>query len=347
MKLATASPVRQPIPERPLGRCGLAISLIGLGGAPLGDLYAELDETTARNTVAAAYRAGISHFDTSPLYGHGLSEQRFGSVLRRLPRGDFVLSTKVGRWMNPHGPRGDGSGYVGGLPHRAVIDYSYDGTMRAFEQSLLRLGLDRIDILLIHDVDVWTHGADAVEARFREAMDGSYRALARLKGEGVIAAIGIGVNEAEMAERFAREGDFDTMMLAGRYSLIEQPALARFLPLAEAKGIGVMLGGVFNSGILATGAVAGARYNYQPAPPDIMKRVRRIEAVCRAHAVPLPHAALQFALAAPAVASVVLGAASPEEVERNVLALAKPVPSALWTDLRSEGLLAPHLPVPL
>jgi D-threo-aldose 1-dehydrogenase len=228
-----------------------------------------------------------------------------------------------------------------------VVDYSYDGTMRSVEQSLLRLGTDRLDLLLIHDVDIWTHGVDAIEDRFREAMNGAYVALDRLRGEGVVAGIGIGVNEAEMCVRFAQAGSFDTMLLAGRYSLLEQPALAHFLPLAQAQGIGVLLGGVFNSGILATGATAGAKYNYRDAPPEILAKVARIERVCDAHGVALPTAALHFALGHPAVASVVLGAQTPQEVEANVAGLSRVVPAALWTDLKAEHLLDAEAPVPM
>ena len=334
------------LPVRRLGRTGLNVSAIGFGAAPLGDLYARLDESTAIGAVTAAIDSGITLFDTAPLYGHGLAERRCGTALRAHPRDGFVLSTKVGRWMDPSKGPGDRSGYFGGLPHAAVIDYSYDGTMRSFEQSLLRLGLDRIDILLIHDVDVWTHGADAIEQRFGEAMDGAYRALDELRSAGVISAIGVGVNEAEMCERFAAAGDFDVMLLAGRYSLLEQPALQGFLPIAERRGLGVLLGGVFNSGILATGAVPGAHYNYAVAPPTIMARVERIEAVCQAHGVRLADAALQFPLAHPAVSSIVLGATSEQEVRRNIAALSRKIPSALWSDLKAEGLLEPHVPVP-
>ena len=328
---------------RPIG--GLRPSLIGFGGAPLGDLYAHLDEAMAQDTVAAALAAGIALIDTSPLYGHGLSEHRIGAALRRVKRESVILSTKVGRWMRPGAPKTDGSGYAGGLPHPAVIDYSYDGAMRSLEQSLLRLGTDHVDILLIHDVDVWTHGA-MMEQRFAEAMEGAYRALDRLRAEGTVKAIGVGVNEAAMCERFARAGDFDVMMLAGRYSLLEQGALDGFLPLALEKGIAVMLAGVFNSGILATGAMPGAHYNYKPAPPEIIARVARIEAVCAAHDVALPQAALAFAAAHPAVATVVLGAVTPAEIERNVALVARPVPAALWSDLRAEGLIPAHAPVP-
>lgn len=331
----------------PKGRpiAGLVPSLIGFGGAPLGDLYTHLDEVTAQDTVRAALTAGINLVDTSPLYGHGLSEHRIGAALRSVPRESVIVSTKVGRWMAAGQPKRDGSGYVGGLPHPAAIDYSYDGAMRAFEQSLLRLGTDHIDILLIHDVDVWTHGAE-MERRFTEAMAGAYKALESLRASGAVKAIGVGVNEAEMCERFARAGDFDVMMLAGRYSLLEQGALAGFLPLALEKKIAVMLAGVFNSGILATGAKPGAHYNYKPAPPEILARVARIEAVCAAHGVALPQAALAFCAAHPAVATIVLGAVTPEEVARNLELVAKPVPPALWRDLKAGGLLAEAAPVP-
>src|SRR3712207_1221371 len=287
------------LPTRPLGRTRIPVSCLGFGGAPLGDLYTRLPEDMAVATVATAHAAGMNLFDTSPHYGNGLSELRFGSALRRLPRASYVLSTKVGRHMNPWAAGGTagGPGFAGGVPHASVVDYSFDGTMRSLEQSLLRLGLDRIDIVLIHDVDVWTHGPERVEARFREAVEGSYRALDRLRQEGVVRAVGVGLNESEMCVRVAEAGDFNCALLAGRYSLLQQDALDRFLPLAERKGIVVILGGVFNSGILATGARPDARFNYAPAPPEIMERVARIERVCAAHGVPLAVAALQFALA--------------------------------------------------
>ncbi|MGY4402570.1 aldo/keto reductase [Bradyrhizobium sp. USDA 3315] len=342
----SSDPGSPALPRRRLGRTGLDVSILGFGTAPLGDLFARLDDTAAIAAAERAFALGVNLLDSSPLYGHGLAEHRSGTALRRVARDDVVVCTKVGRWMDPFHGRGDGSNFAGGAPHRAVFDYSYDGTMRSVEQSLLRLGTDRIDLLLIHDVDVWTHGADAIEARFREAMEGAYVALDKLRSERVVKGIGIGVNEAEMCVRFAKAGTFDTMLLAGRYSLLEQPALAEFLPLAQAKDIGMMLGGVFNSGILATGAVAGAKYNYKDAPPDVMQKVAAIDRVCRAHNVALPTAALHFALGHPAVASLVLGAQKPQEVERNVAALSSPAPAALWRDLKNEGLLDQHAPVP-
>ena len=334
------------LPMRALGRTGLDVSILGFGGAPLGDLYELLDADVALRAIATAADAGVTLFDVAPLYGRGLAEHRFGTVLKRRPRDSFVLSTKVGRWLKPApgGPRSP-TRYRGGLSFDVVIDYSYDGTMRAFEQSLQRLALPSIDIALIHDVDVWTHGQD-IEQRFKEAIEGAYRALDQLRRDGVVKAIGVGVNESAMCVRFANAGDIDAVLLAGRYSLLEQPALADFLPLAEKKRIGVMLGGVFNSGILATGAVADAKYNYRPAPPEILERVKRIEAVCASHSVALPVAAMQFALGHPAVASLVIGAVAPAEVTRNVAALTARVPAALWSDLKREGLLDAQAPVP-
>ncbi|QCI69288.1 aldo/keto reductase [Phreatobacter stygius] len=333
-----------PLPRRRIG-AELRPTLIGFGGAPLGDLYEELDEAKAQGAVAAALAAGINLIDTAPLYGHGLSEHRIGAALRAVPRGAVILSTKVGRWMDPRAPRADGSGYRGGLPHRAVIDYSHDGALRSLEQSLIRLGTDHVDILLIHDVDRWTHG-DAVEEHFKTAMSGAYRALVRLRDEGVVKAIGVGVNEAAMCERFARAGDFDVMMLAGRYTLLEQGALETFLPLALARNIAVLLAGVFNSGILATGARPGAFYNYAPASPALLDRVSRIEAICKAHGTELAHAALAFPAAHPAVASIVLGAVTSDEIRQNVETLKKPIPQALWSDLKSAGLLPADAPTP-
>jgi D-threo-aldose 1-dehydrogenase len=343
---ATAAPGHPTtLRARALGRSGLVVSALGFGGAPLGDLYAELDDDAAIAAVEAAACGGVTLFDTAPLYGRGLSEHRIGTALRRRPRVSFVLSTKVGRVYAaaPNGVR-NREGYVGGLPFEGRFDYSRDGCLRSLEQSLLRLGLASVDIALVHDLDPWAHG-DALEERVREVLGGAWRALSDLRDQGVVRAIGLGVNDAGVCTRFAREADLDCVMLAGRYSLLEQPALA-FLELARSRGIGVMLGGVFNSGILATGPVRGAKYDYRDAPPDVLARVERIEAVCRAHGVALAHAAVQFALGHPAVSSVVLGATTPEEVARNLDAFARPAPAALWRDLVAQRLLVPDAPLP-
>jgi D-threo-aldose 1-dehydrogenase len=336
-------------PPRQLGRTALKVGVLGLGGAPLGDLYERIPEERAQATLEAAYGRGIRLFDTAPLYGYGLSEHRFGHALRHKPRGDFVLSTKVGRWLRPERPeRVDRGQFVGGLNFQPVYDYSYDGTMRAVEQSCQRLGMSEIDIVLIHDVDIWTHGsAEAYERRFREAIDGAYRALDELRRGGAIKAVGVGVNEVAPCVRFANEGSFDCFLLAGRYTLLEQNGLDDLLPLAERQGFSLLLGGPFNSGILATGATPAAKYNYKPAPPEILERVKRIESVCKRHEVPLAAAAIQFPLGHPRVASIIPGAVSPAEVERNAGYMELPIPQELWNELKAEKLLAAEAPVPV
>jgi D-threo-aldose 1-dehydrogenase len=257
------------LPTRKLGRTGLEVTVLGFGAAPLGDIYEVLDDATAIATVEAAADAGVTLFDAAPLYGQGSAEHRVGTALRRRPPGSFVMSTKVGRLLTPapHG-RTKTTRYVGGLSFNVVHDYSYDGAMRSHEQSLHRLGLPKVDILLIHDADAWSHGPVEGPKRYREAIEGAYKALEKLRSEKVIKGIGIGVNDPIYAARYLREGDFDCLLLAGRYTLLEQPALKEVLPIAAERDIGVMLGGVFNSGILARGSAAGAKYNYTDAPPD-------------------------------------------------------------------------------
>lgn len=341
-----------PLPARKVGRTALSVSLMGFGSAPLGELYTKLDEDVCAATVRAARTSGVNLFDSSPHYGNGLAEHRLGAALRKFPRDSFVISTKVGRHMNPLeggastvGKDVISPGFAGGLTHKAKFDYSYDGVMRSVEQSLLRLAVSNIDILLIHDVDVWTHGEE-MERRFKEAMEGAYVALDKLRSEGSVKAIGCGLNEADMCERFARAGDFDCMLLAGRYSLLEQDALGSFLPLAVEKKISILLGGVFNSGILATGPIPGAKYNYRDAPPEIMARAGRIEAICKSHNVPLAVAAMRFPLGHPAMASIVLGAVAPHEIQRNLEGFTQRVPQSLWKDLKAAGLMREDAPLP-
>ncbi len=337
-----------PDTTRPLGRTGLPVTQMGFGAAPLGNLYEAFSDDEAHATVAAAHDAGVRLFDTAPFYGYGLSEHRLGEALRWRPRDGYVLSTKVGRLLKPQDPASiDGGLFKRTLPFEPVYDYSYDGVMRSFEDSLQRLALQRIDVLLIHDVDLWTHGSrEAVDQRFQEVMEGGYRALVKLRDEGQVTAIGAGVNEWQACQRLAEAGDFDCFLLAGRYTLLEQESLETFLPLCERRGIGIIIGGPLNTGILATGAVEGAYYNYAPPPPEIVKRVRRIEAVCRRHGVPLPSAALRFPLAHPAVAAIIPGARSPDEIARNVETFAVEVPADLWAELKAEGLLREDAPTP-
>ena len=255
--------------RRRLGRTGLEVPIMGFGGAPLGNMYTELSDEQAVAAVHAAYDTGSRFFDTAPFYGFGLSEHRIGDALRWLDRDSYVLSTKVGRLLEPKDPATlDGGLFKRILPFEGVYDYSYDGVMRSLEASLQRLGTYRVDVLLIHDVDVWTHGSEEARLeRFGECMNGAYKAMVELREQGVIGAIGAGINEVKACEDFARAGDFDTFLLAGRYSLLEQGALDSLLPLCEEKGISLIIGGPYNTGILATGAIEGAYYNYHPAPP--------------------------------------------------------------------------------
>lgn len=331
----------------------LAFSAIGLGTAPIGDLFEKLEEKAAVGTIEAAIHNGVTLLDTSPHYGNGLAEARLGEALRHTrARPKIIVSTKVGRVMDPMSKpevaRSDviSPGFAGGFPHRAHFDYSYDGAMRSIEQSLLRMGLDRLDLVLIHDCDVWTHGPQEQPLAFKRAMDGAYKALDALRTQKVISGIGVGINEAPVATAFIREGDFDVVMLAGRYSLLVQNALDVFLPLALEKRIGVMLAGVFNSGILATGAVAGAKYDYSPASSEILEKVKKIEAVCTAYGTTIRRAALQFSMAHPAVVSVVLGGVKPEEIEMNIQDANHRVPVGLWDDLKAQGLLNVIAPTP-
>ncbi|MDR3495968.1 MAG: aldo/keto reductase [Ancalomicrobiaceae bacterium] len=332
-------------------RSGNEISFaeLGFGSASVGNLYKPLSEAAAQATLHAAWEAGCRYFDTAPQYGLGLAETRLNHFFRGKRRDDFVVSSKVGRLLEVCRPEQcAGIGKFFETPtRRQIYDYSYDGVMRSFEASLERLGLDRIDILYVHDVDVVSHGSrHASNARVEELMDGGYRALVRLRNEGVIKAFGAGVNEWEVCQTLAERGDFDLFLLAGRYTLLEQEALTSFLPLCEARGIGIVVGGPYNSGILATGPKPGAMYNYDPAPEAIRHRVGRIEQVCLAHGVRLIEAALRFPLTHPQVVSVIPGARTPDEVWCNVEILSTVIPTRLWTALRDEGLLRPDAPIP-
>jgi D-threo-aldose 1-dehydrogenase len=327
----------------------LQFTELGFGGAPLGNLYRPMTEKEARATLDAAWAVGCRYYDTAPLYGLGLSEARLNGFLRAKPRDSFLISSKIGRLLEvcPPAERSQQGAFFETPSRRERFDYSYDGVMRSLEFSLERLGLDSIDIVYAHDVDVFTHGSkEASDARIKELMDGGYRALDQLRTSGVIKAIGAGINEWEVAETLARAGDFDMFLLAGRYTLLEQQALDSFLPLCEQKNIGIVIGGPFNSGILAIGAKPGAHYNYAPASKEILDRVRRIEALCKANTVKLAEAALRFPLAHPAVVSVIPGANRASEVKRNAAMMNAKIPAALWRSLKSAELLRADAPVP-
>jgi D-threo-aldose 1-dehydrogenase len=311
----------------------LTLPPLGYGG---GSLFGVTHEREATDLLAYAYERGFRYFDTAPLYGSGLGEHWYGAALRQRSRDAFVLSTKVGRRLRPQPGTATPSDQ---MPFEVFYDYSYDGVLRSFDDSLQRLGLARVDIALLHDVNPRWHG-EQYEQRFREAMDGGYRALERLRGEGVVRAIGVGLKGADVCLRFARAGSFDCMMLAGGYTLLEHDALAEFLPYCVAHDIAVIVASPFNSGILAKGAVEGATYFYSRASDEIVERTRRIDAVCRRHGVPLGAAALQFALGHPAVASAVCGYRSRTEVDTNLQWAALPIPPALWNDLKQERLIA-------
>jgi D-threo-aldose 1-dehydrogenase len=322
---------------------------MGFGTAPIGNLLRVVPEDDAQATLAAAWQAGMRYFDTAPLYGAGLAETRLNHFLRGRPRSQYIVSTKIGRLLQVSPPEERlGIGKFFDTPtRREIYDYTYDGVMRSLEFSLERLGIDAVEILFVHDIDVFTHGSAAArDAHVETLMKSGYRALVKLRDEKVIKAFGAGINEWEVAETLARRGDFDVFLLAGRYTLLEQKALDSFLPLCEERGIGIVLGGPYNSGILAVGPRPNATYNYSRAPKNILERVRRIEAICKRHKVKLPEAALRFPLAHPAVVSVIPGGVSPKEVKLNVKTLGAKIPKALWRDLKSEGLMDERAPVP-
>jgi D-threo-aldose 1-dehydrogenase len=325
---------------------GLAFTRLGFGGAPLGNMHRILSDDEAQAAVEAAWNADLRYFDTAPLYGHGLSETRIGRALAGRPRDDFLISTKVGRRLEPCAPGEEGAGIYKGVPQvRARFDYTGDGVLRSLEASLQRLGLDRVDILYVHDLELRTHGSDAAyRARWRELTDGGgWRALANLRAAGAIGALGLGVNETAACERFLAELDPDLFLLAGRYTLLEQAPLGHLLPACEARGVGIVIGGPFNSGVLAQ---RGGSYDYAAAPKGVLAKVERLAAACARYGVPLPAAALQFAAAHPAVVSVIPGAQSAAEVDANVALMDVAIPSGLWTELKEAGLVEPAAPTP-
>ncbi|MFI5793066.1 aldo/keto reductase [Streptomyces sp. NPDC051677] len=317
-----------------LGRSGVQVTALGLGAAPLANLYSEVTDEQAYDTVTAAWRRGVRYFDTAPHYGLGLSERRLGAALRDYPRAQYTVSTKVGRRLEPvDPPAGDdlANGFAVPAAHRRVWDFSADGVRRSLETSLERLGLDRVDVVYLHDPD------DHAEQAFREG----YPALEKLRSEGVVGAIGAGMNQAEMLTRFVRETDVDVVLCAGRYTLLDQRARAELLPAAVEKGVSVVIGGAFNSGLLADPR-PGATFDYAQAPAESLETALRMKAVADRHGVTLRAAALAFCAAHPAVASVLVGARSAAEAEDCAEQFAAPVPAALWDELRDTGLLPPQ-----
>lgn len=330
-----------------LGNGGVTVTNLGFGTAPLGNLYRAIPDKDAQDILTASWDAGVRYYDTAPLYGLGLSETRLNPLLRGKDRDSYVLSTKIGRILKATRPdQRDGFGKWFDVPaRREVYDYTYDGVLRSVEFSLERLGIDRIDILFAHDLDIFNHGTqDVLDAKLNEFMNGGYKALLSLRDEGTIKAFGAGVNEWQPCQWMAERGDFDIFLLAGRYTLLEQDALTSFLPLCETRNIGVVIGGPYNSGILATGPRPGAYYNYDPAPEDVLERVRGIQAICHRHGVRLVDAAFQFPLRHPSVLSVIPGGQGVSEMESNLKAESADIPEALWDELKKEGLVRHDAP---
>jgi D-threo-aldose 1-dehydrogenase len=336
----------QPSTKRKFGRVDLDVTAFAFGAAPVGNFLREIDDETSDAMFKRSWEAGVRFYDTAPMYGHGLSELRTGHSLRWKKRDDFVIASKVGRVLHPAKRETiNFAPWVNAAPFRIEFDYSYDGTMRSFEDSLQRLGLERIDILFIHDIDVFTRGAEQPEV-FKQAMDGCYKALANLRDQKLVKAIGVGVNEWQVCHEALKQRDFDCFLLAGRYTLLEQDAIDEFLPLCEKRGAAVLVGGGFNSGILATGAKPGAKYNYSPAPAHIMDKVAKIEAVCAEYNVPLAAAALQFVVAHPAIPSFCAGTRTVEQLNQNLEWFSHKIPVEFWATLKKKTLLRENAPVP-
>jgi D-threo-aldose 1-dehydrogenase len=339
----------EPITSRLVKRSGQRIGALGFGAASLGNLYHEITDADAFATVEAALAVGISYFDTAPLYGFGLSERRLGDVLRGRP--NIMLSTKAGRLLRPlpeHRGTAQRQGFCTPMPFEPFFDYSHDAILRSHEQSLQRLGLAKIDILYVHDIGALTHGEGHTETFAQLTTGGGFRALERLRSEGTIGAFGLGVNEWQVCMQAMQHADLDAILLAGRYTLLEQEALDIFLPACVKRDIAVVIGGAYNSGILATGTRRGtAHYDYAPAPTPIVERVAQIEDVCGQHGVTLAAAALQFPLAHPSVVSVIPGIGNPERVRQTLAIYQEAIPGDFWAELQAEGLLRADAPVPV
>ncbi|MGA9866501.1 MAG: aldo/keto reductase [Acetobacteraceae bacterium] len=328
--------------RRKIGRTAIEVTTLGLGTATMGGNRVRITQDTAQGIVRAAWAAGVCYVDTAPFYGLGFSERRVGDGLRAEDRDAWVLSTKVGRLLRPRAGSGEReNGWMTEMPFDVVYDYTYDGIMRSFEDSVQRLGLSRIDILYVHDVGEYQHG-EANAGYMAQLRDSGRKALDALKSSGAIGAIGIGVNETKVLLDAMGWADWDAFLLAGRYTLLEQTALDDLFPLCEKRGTSIVVGGPLNSGILA----GRDTWNYAPAPEDVRQRARRLGAVCDRHGVPLAAAALQFPLAHKVVAAVIPGPRNALEFEANVALMRTPIPPALWQELRAEGLLHKDAPTP-
>ncbi|MCJ8323515.1 MAG: aldo/keto reductase [Rhizobiales bacterium] len=325
------------------------VSRMGFGGAPLGNMDEVIAETDAQATLQAAFDAGIRYFDTAPHYGLGTSESRFGKAIERFGRSNICLSTKVGKVLHDCQPdEVTPMGFLNVPQKRLEYDYTHDGIMRSYHASLKRLKVDKIDILLVHDVDALSQGSQQKsDEKIRQLFDrGGYKALVELRDAGEISAIGAGVNTWQACQTLLEMADFDTFLCAGRYTLLEQDALDTFLPMCIKHDVGIILGGPYNSGILASGATADAVYNYAPAPKSIKQKVNKIAAICQAHNTPLIAAALQFPLGHGAVKTIIPGAKNTAQVAANINLLESSIPTGLWADLKSAGLMNVDAPTP-
>jgi D-threo-aldose 1-dehydrogenase len=329
---------------RKIGQTDLSVTEYSFGTAPLGGMYRACPRETAMETLEAAWTAGLRFIDTAPWYGFGLAERRVGDFLRDKPKGSYVLSTKVGRLQRPVADdKVPSYGFVDPLPFETDYDYSYDGIMRSVDFSYARLGLNRIDILFVHDIGVYTHGAERNAVYLRQLLDSGLKALDELKSSGAIAAYGLGVNEVPVCLDVMAEADIDCILLAGRYTLLDRTATAELLPLCEKKKTSLVVGGVFNSGILATGPVEGSHFDYMPATPDVLDKVRAMEAIARSEGLPLAAPAIQFPLQSPAVASVLLGTAKPSSLIRNMEFTERRLQPDDFTAYEAHTLVAPEL----
>jgi len=329
-----------PFELRRISDTDITVTCFGFGGASMGNMYTVAHDDAAVRAIRSAHKAKVRYFDTAPMYGFGKSERLYGSVLKDQPRDSFVLSSKVGRLIvaGKPTPESEDTCFVEIDNAYSIFDYSRDGVLRSLEESRKRLGIERIDIVYIHDPDV--------NDSFKQALEEAFPALADLKSQGIIGAIGAGMNQAEMLCEFAKNADFDCFLLAGRYTLLDQIALQELLPLCQQKNISIVIGGAYNSGILATGAVEGAHYNYAPAPPEIMEKTRNIETVCARFNIPMKAAALQFPFGHPTVVSNIPGVKTKERFEENLSLFTYPIPADFWAALKEEKLLVPEAPVP-
>ena len=323
--------------KRQVGRSKLQVTTLGLGTATMGGTRVKVTRQQGEDIVTAAWDAGVRYVDTAPFYGIGAAEHRVGDALRDKPRDEWVLGTKVGRLLRP-----TREGRTDPMPFDVIYDYSYDGIMRSVEDSFQRLGLARIDIALVHDIGAYQHGAELNARYFKVLAESGYRALEELRRTGVVSAIGIGVNEKEVLLAALEIGDWDAFLLAGRYTLLEQGPLEDLLPLCQSRGTSIIVGGPLNSGILA----GRDTWNYATAPAEVVARVKQIQAVCDAHHVPLPAAALQFPLAHPVVCAIIPGPRTAAEFNENLPLFTQPIPAGLWSDLKMQGLLHKDAPVP-